>query len=195
MAITKTSNSGLTGIKYNDIAADNNYMETIASTLVGAGGSSTIVFNNIPQGYKHLQIRCLARTDRGYYLDYAKVTFNSDTGANYTTHHLFGDGATAYGYGATAFNATQILRFAGTASPSISNAFGAAVVDILDYANTNKNTTIKNLGGIDFNGSGELGLYSGLWNNTSAINNINIAVGGGTLFSQYSRFSLYGIKG
>ena len=168
--------------------------DSLWSTTVPSGGVSSVTISNIPQTYKHLQLRCLVRTDRGYFLDYAKVTFNSDSGANYTTHHLYGDGTTAYGYGATGFTATQILRFAGTASPSIANAFGAAVVDILDYANTNKNTTIRNLGGVDVNTAGELGIYSGLWNNTSAINSITIAVGGGTLFSEYSSFALYGVK-
>mgnify|MGYP000739741444 CR=1 FL=1 len=46
-----SAKSGGTGIS---LALDNNFMEPIASST---GGSSTIVFNDIPQGYKHLQIR------------------------------------------------------------------------------------------------------------------------------------------
>ena len=89
MAITKTSNSGLTGIKYNDIAADNNYMETIASTLVGAGGSSSITFSSIPQGYKHLQIRAITRdTFAGGNGNNMGIYVNADTGSNYAVHYM-----------------------------------------------------------------------------------------------------------
>jgi hypothetical protein len=70
--------------------------------------------------------------------------------------------------------------------------FGALVIDILDYTNTNKNTTIRSLGGYDANGSGYLQLESMLWNNTAAINQIVLGTGG---WAQYSSFALYGIKG
>ena len=166
----------------------------IATTTLGSA-TSTVTFSSIPQDYTHLQLRVLVRTDRSsFYLDYLKMTYNSDSGANYTTHHLAGDGATASAYGAGSQNFTQILRLAGAASPSISNTFGVAVVDILDYTNTNKYKTMKNIGGVDFNGSGELGLYSGVWLNTAAINTITLTVGGGTVINQYSSFQLYGVK-
>jgi hypothetical protein len=167
----------------------------IATTTVGSGGTSSVTFSSIPQTYTHLQLRMITRTDRSsFYLDYLKTTFNSDNGANYTTHHLSGDGANAGAYGAGSQNFSQILRLAGAASPSISNTFGVAVVDILDYTNTNKHKTLRNIGGTDFNGAGELGLYSGAWLSTSAINTITLTVGGGTSINQYSSFQLYGVK-
>jgi hypothetical protein len=64
----------------------------------------------------------------------------------------------------------------------------------LDYTNTNKNKTARSLWGYDANGSGYVGLYSGLWRNTSAINRIDYVPASGT-FPQYSSFALYGIKG
>lgn len=70
----------------------------------------------------------------------------------------------------------------------------AVVVDILDYANTNKNKTIRVLAGVDNNGSGEVALNSGLWPSTSALNTIKILTTSGNL-NQYSSFALYGIKG
>ena len=170
--------------------------ESIATTTVGVSGQATIEFTSIPQTYKHLQLRMLIRTNRSsYYVDYLKTTFNSDNNANYTTHHLAGDGSSASAYGAASQNFSQILRFAGAASPSISNTFGVAIVDILDYTNTNKYKTLKNIGGTDFNGSGELGMYSGLWMSTSAISSITLTVGGGTLINQYSTVALYGMNG
>ena len=177
------------------VAASTSSYESISTVTVGSGGSASISFTSIPATYTHLQIRAIARTDRSaYFLDFGKITFNSDSGANYTTHQLYGDGSSAIAYSATAQNYGSILRFTAVASPTPSNTFGAAIVDILDYANTNKYKTIRNLGGADTNGAGELGLYSGLWLNTSAISSINIAPVG-TQFNQYSQFALYGIKG
>ncbi len=48
--------SAKTGSTSLSLALENNFMEPIASTLVGAGGVSTVTFNDIPQTYKHLQV-------------------------------------------------------------------------------------------------------------------------------------------
>jgi hypothetical protein len=68
------------------------------------------------------------------------------------------------------------------------------VIDILDYANVNKYTTIRVLGGADLNGSGAINLVSGLWMNTAAVTSFLISADSGNL-AQYSSFALYGIKG
>lgn len=170
--------------------------DALWSTTVPSGGVSTITISNIPQTYKHLQIRMLGRTNRTTYSsDYIKLVANNDTGANYANHQLVGTGSAASAAGTTGNTNAFIQRFSGNAIAA--NIFGVAVVDILDYANTNKYKTIRNLGGIDENnvaGVGEIGLYSSLWLNTSAISSITLSSGGGTLFSQYSSFALYGIN-
>ena len=186
MATTKLSDSGTRGNKYENLSADNNYMETIASTLVGAGGVSSITFSNIPQGYKHLQVRYITLTNT--LAGPTTLQFNGDTtGANYRYHVLFGNGTSALaGTGTTAY--APIFQ-GNTTYPS------AGILDILDYNNTNKYKTTRNLDGYDTNNtiSGSLGLSSGLWMNTAAITSITFV--GNTSFSQYTRFSLYGIKG
>ena len=73
------------------------------------------------------------------------------------------------------------------------NVFGAGVLDILDYANTNKNKTAKTLAGFDANGSGFADLWSGAWYNTQAITSVTL-VAGSFLFAENSRFALYGVK-
>jgi hypothetical protein len=92
MATTKISNSGLAGIKYQNISADNNYMETIASTLL-ATTATGVTFSNIPQGYKHLQVRILARDNRAVTLDNLIIQANGDTGSNYSDHFTPGGGS------------------------------------------------------------------------------------------------------
>jgi hypothetical protein len=71
--------------------------------------------------------------------------------------------------------------------------FGGYITDILDYTNTNKYTTVRNIGGVDQNGNGQLGLTSGLWMNTNAVNEVTVTPGSG-VFTQYSTFALYGVK-
>jgi hypothetical protein len=170
--------------------------DSISTVTVGSGGSASISFTSIPSTYTHLQIRGIARTDRtAYFLDFGKITFNSDSSSVYTTHQLQGDGSAASNYAEINTAYGIMNRFAAVASPTPANTFGAAIIDILDYTNTNKFKTIRNLGGCDTNGAGEVGLYSSLWRNTAAISTITIAPGGGTQFNQYSQFALYGIKG
>jgi hypothetical protein len=166
-----------------------NSYESIATVTVGSGGTSTITFSSIPSTYKHLQLRILAR-DAGANGEF-KIELNSDTTTtNYRRHNVYGDGSGAYA--STGNNNTCApVAYSGQTA----NSFEAVVMDILDYADTNKNTTIRTLFGKDLNGSGDVGLQSNLWVNTAAVNNIVFKVVGGTNFVQHSQFALYGIKG
>ena len=123
------------------------------------------------------------------------INMNNDTGANYGYgyHEIYGDGSTAAAYyGAVSATRMSFDRIAGNNAGA--NIFGAFIVDILDYKDTNKYKTARFLGGTDQNGSGAIAFGSGLWLSTSAINRIDIAGAGGNI-SQYSQIALYGIKG
>lgn len=163
--------------------------ESIATTTVGAGGSSSISFTSIPSTYTHLQLRAISRsTTTG---ESGQITFNSDTNTNYQRHYLIGSGAAASaGAGASTSN-IDILYI--NSSATTANVFATNILDILDYANTSKFKTVRLLAGADFNGSGYVGLYSGAWRSTSAITSITITPSSG--IAQYSSFALYGIKG
>jgi hypothetical protein len=78
---------------------------------------------------------------------------------------------------------------------ALSNLFAGYVIDILDYANTNKNKTIRSLAGSDANGSGTIWFGSIAWLSTSAITSLSFNIESGSNFTQYSSFALYGIKG
>jgi hypothetical protein len=159
--------------------------ESIATVTVGGGGSSSISFTSIPSTYQHLQIRGIAKMSSGASL---YMQLNSDTGSNYARHYLNGNGSTV-GAGA---NSSFTNMFVGTTANATST-FGANVIDILDYKDTNKYTTSRALSGADANGSGFVQFMSGLWINTSAVTTITIT--GDSNFDQYSSFALYGIKG
>lgn len=171
--------------------------ESIATTTVGSGGSSTITFSSIPSTYTHLQIRALARTNRNTSAgDFYAIRFNSDTGANYIIgHQLYGNVTTAGSFfnGASG-NQIYIERI--PALNSTASVFGGTVIDILDYRNTNKYKTTRALSGWDNNGANcEIHFASGAWMSTSAITSIEITSGTLNNFVQYSHFALYGIKG
>jgi hypothetical protein len=165
--------------------------DSIATTTVGAGGAASITFSSIPQTYRHLQIRGIMRTDRaGQPKDQLRMQLNSDTGSNYVAHYLSGDGASAAAAANTGLS--FINNNSVTGATSAASIFGVVVMDILDYTNTNKYTTVRFLSGYDTNGAGTVELDSGLWLNTAAITNINIAAIANLV--QYTQLALYGVK-
>ena len=190
--------NAIVGLFGTPVAPSTTAYESIATTTVGAGGTSSVTFSSLGS-YKHLQIRILGQSNRGTYgMDNPKMTFNSDTASNYSYHSLAGDGGAAFAGAASSTTFMDVGdRSIGT---TVSGVFGALVVDILDYADTNKYKTIRTLSGTDFNGSiagyaGAVCLSSGSWRSTSAITSITLAPRYGSLFTQYSSFALYGIKG
>ena len=173
-----------------------NSYESIATVTVGSGGQSTITFSSIPSTYKHLQIRSFIQTNRSAATgDYLAIRFNGDTASNYNAHFLGGNGTSAVA--GVEGNGTSMLIERVSCSTQ-TNIFSGMVWDILDYASTSKNKTMRSLGGYDVNGDASttnLNLMSGLWINTAAMTSITINAGVGTGFTQYSSFALYGIKG
>ena len=106
-------------------------------------------------------------------------------------HQMVGNGS------ATGAEAQTIGYFGNmSAGTSPANAFGAGVIDILDYTNTNKNRVGRSLSGHDNNGSGgEVFFGSWLKASTTAITSITLTVASTANFDQYSNFALYGVKG
>lgn len=166
--------------------------DSIATVTVGSGGTSEINFTSIPATYTHLQIRLIGRVTTS--ATELRVKFNGDTNtANYFWHELNGTGAAV-----NAFNqisgGTPLRTMYNGGLPTATSIFGAGVMDILDYANTNKNKVLRMLSGYDLNGSGHIHLDSGLWMSLSAITSITLYPPSVNL-TQYSSFALYGIKG
>jgi len=183
--------SAKTGSTSLSLALENNFMEPIASTLVGAGGANAVIFNDIPQTYKHLQVRLTCALASAVYDADIVMQFNGDYANSYSKHRIYGSGSSVgVDYSGT-LNYMQIARSGGAAS-----VFGAAIIDILDYTNTNKTKVVRSFFGQDSNGSGYMMISSGLWNNTSPVTAIRINEANFTgSFAQHTRISLYGMKG
>jgi len=167
--------------------------ESISTVTVGAGGQSSIEFTSIPQTYKHLQIRGIARAANADNFNDMRVRFNSDSGSNYAAHQMYGDGATPQSSNET--SATNMFFIYSPAASSGASIFSPGIMDILDYTDTNKYKTQKSIHGSDRNGSGYSILRSGHWRSFSAITSITLFYPvGPSNFAQYSSFALYGLN-
>ena len=160
----------------------------IATTTVGSTPVSEIVFSGIPSNYKHLQIRGISYSVVG--AD-CYVQFNGDTANNYSHHQMRGSGGTP----SSSANATAPGCWIGIDWSDNSQQIESRVIDILDYANTNKFKTTRTMHTSANNTSTEwLEFTSGHWRSTSAITSIRIHASTQT-FKQYTSFALYGITG
>lgn len=164
--------------------------ESIA-TATGTGSSGTITFSSIPSTFKHLQIRGMYLAGGSGSGIEVQVEFNNNSAANYADHRLSGNGSAASATGTdTGTGQGYNLPLNDLYQSANPNVF---ILDILDYASTTKNKTIRCFNGLDANGSGKVQITSGLWINTAAITSIKFTSPTFN-FTTSSRFALYGIK-
>jgi hypothetical protein len=181
--------------------ADTGSMFAIKSIYLSTA-TSTISFTGIPSTYKHLQLRMLLSTDRATYaIDNARITYNGDSSSGlYSWHSLeanVNNSGTPTSGADWSINYGQMGTVPSSAAPL---TFASYIVDIYDYANTNKGKTGKSYGGFEltsnvagYGGTNQLTSFG--WRNTAAINRIDIDRQTGSNFLAGSRIDLYGIKG
>lgn len=157
-------------------------------TILVSSPTQFLYFTNIPQDYKHLQLRMTLRTDSNSVDCY--IAFNGEsTSTNHSYHYLMGNGSSvSSGAGVSTWMVIGIPEI----STSTSGAFSGTIVDILDYSNPNKFTTSRSLsGGTSIN---QIRMFSAAWRNTAPVTEIRLNSGGGNMVAG-ARFSLYGVKG
>jgi len=165
--------------------------DALATVTVPSGGAATIEFVGIPTGYKHLQIRGIAKSTGGGTEDF-RMQLNGVT-SGYAVHALYGTGSGSGAANAGTSQSAIVEPYNFAVYSGGTSIFGAVIYDILDYANVSKFKTVRTFGGADVNGSGTVGLYSGLWQDTSAVTSIKLFATSNNL-AEYSTFSLYGVK-
>jgi hypothetical protein len=195
MAITSLSTSSLvSGVKrrrvWDQTATTDGFFQ-IATTTLNTTASS-ITFSSIPQDYTHLQIRYLARGTVSATGVGLRTRLNNDSGSNYSTHQLYGDGSSVATNGNG--NQTELAVGGMSAASAGSGIFGVGIIDILDYNNTNKYKTFRAIDGRDINGGGLVLIESGNWRSNNSISSILFYLSSDN-FAQYTSFALYGIKG
>jgi hypothetical protein len=165
----------------------NTYTQIGSTVTVGAGGTATISFSSIPATYTDLLIRLSIRSNYAGQPEIANMTINGST-ASFTNKDMFGTGTST---------ASQTNNSRGPFAEGNSwtaSVFSSADIYIPNYAgSTNKamlsDSVLENNGADAYEQ-----LNAILWSNTAAITSISFSTRNGTLWSQYSTASLYGIK-
>lgn len=184
--------NSLLGSLSSGVAASTSSYESIASAT-GTGSSKTITFNSIPSTYTSLQIRINGFTSSA---DNWNIRINGDSGTNYTTHYVFGNGSSvaAGGYAAPFDDKGSLNALSSAAVGGSGSYANVGIVDIHNYTNTSQNKTVRSFFGGDANGSGGICLDSVLWLSTSAITSLSIITTNYNMTAN-TTISLYGIKG
>ena len=206
MAVSRVKTSSiLQGFpKSRSLLAGNTAYDPAGTFLIqrvaGTGSAGNITFSSIPQTYKHLQIRGIARdtyTGAGQLsLRIYFNTINTPSSTSYADHYLMGNGTSASAVAASDA-ANFIVQSSQGNDGDLANTFAASIIDIHDYASTTKNKTVRYMAGYNFNSAStdnSVSIGSGLWVSTSAITSITIKTNV-TAFKTGSTIALYGMVG
>jgi hypothetical protein len=168
------------------MAAGNTY-EAIATQTLGSAAAS-VTFSSIPGTYTDLVLICQPASTTSS--DNVGLRFNGDTGNNYSSTCLSGDGSSASSSRTTNFSYINVANIIGT-----TGTLGGmtTISHIMNYSNSTTNKTVINRtsqNGATFNG---VEAIVGLWRNTAAITSIVVRQTGSPNFITGSTFTLYGI--
>jgi hypothetical protein len=168
----------------------------LLETQILGSAQASVTFSSLSSyasTYQHLQLRMTIRSTRANTEDYPYLRMNGVTTSSYVSHQLYGNGSTVASY-ANAQTTAGIFLNVSPAASATASVFSSHVVDILDAFETTKNKVIRTMGGF---ATREISLGSGLFLSTDAISSLTIqnTLSGSGNLAQYSRFSLYGIKG
>jgi len=167
-------------------------MEAIATQYLEADATS-VTFSSIPATYEHLQVRASDAaagysTGQTYYIE-----LNATAGTGYSSHVIRAHSSTV---GANALTGTAYIQIYDGLHGINTNVseYATITMDVLDYTNTNKNTSVLLNGGQSIsNSNSRLFFGSGLWDDTAAITQIKFTPSSGDM-RRGSSFTLYGIK-
>ena len=174
-------------VNHQSMNANNQFgaMVPISSTVVASTGSVTM--SSIPATFQDLFLVVSARTDSST-LTSALLRFNGDSGSNYSSTMLIGNGSSAT---SERYSNESFVRIGyAIGSSQLASAYASQTIHILNYANTSTNKTVIARDASDTNGSGLTQLSAGLWRNTAAISSITYA----TSLVAGSTATLYGIR-
>jgi hypothetical protein len=146
--------------------------DLITSTTLAAS-SAEVVFGSIPQTYRDLILVSSFNLTAG---GNPTISFNGDTGANYSRVYMLGTGSSALS------GADTSRQFAQATSGLITSN----ITQIMDYSATDKHKTFLVR---DNNTTDGTIAYAFRWANTAAINSINITAS----LAAGVTISLYGV--
>ena len=166
--------------------------EPIATQTVSGSSTSIVTFNSIPQTYTDIVAVCVVRsgtagTNTDNYIRLATGGGSVDSGSNYSTTRLYGNGSSASSDRLT--SSTLIYGGMIPASGSTAGNLAVTIHSIMNYSNTTTNKTVLS------RGNDALAFVSatvGLWRNTGSITSVQFLTNSN--FTDGNTFTLYGIK-
>lgn len=166
-------------------------MPTITYTPIAtntlASAQTTVTFSSIPGTYTDLVVVCSMRTTGANYQPILR--FNGDSGSNYSSTTVWGNGTSAGSNRHTNQNGIYANPGSGIGT---AGDFMPWIINVMNYSNTttNKTTVARFNNAVSVVNGGV-----GLWRSTSAITSLSlVAEAGSNDFQSGSTFTLYGIK-
>lgn len=160
-------------------------IKPLANITLGSAASS-VTFSSIVGTYRDL-VLVATYTNGVADNDYIAVKINSDTGSNYNSVTMLGNGSSASSANYSSSNYGWLTVSGGFDS----SGRGQLQTQFMDYAATDKHKTY-----ITRNGTSSKGVeaIAGRWASTSAITSLNIYSVNGWTFASGSTFALYGVS-
>jgi hypothetical protein len=155
--------------------------EPIATTTLGSASTSS-TFTSIPSTYTDLI--CVVTGASNGSLDLGWQA-NSDTGSNYSSTSLNGNGSSASSNRATSNTQANFGWMSSAATQ------GTHILQVFNYANTTTYKTSLGRGGL---ASNLVVTVVGLWRNTAAITSLTVTNNNGQTMNVGTTLTLYGIK-
>lgn len=166
-------------------------MIAIQTVTVGATGSTSIDFNNIPQIYTDLYVSFSLRGD-GYNATDTYMKFNSNS-SDYSYRLIWKDGNTSTPTSTSASSQSAMLIPFGTGSNTTANTFSNQSIYVPNYNSSNFKTVYMDSAHEGNSLDTWITILSGLWSNTSAITSLSLLPVSGKTWVQNSTATLYGI--
>jgi hypothetical protein len=161
-------------------------------TITLSSSQTTVSFSSIPLTYTDLIIVCFPseQTSQSNGLRVRVGNSSADTGSNYSTTFLHGNGTAV---GSNRETSATSFGLGWVNAPNSSVGIYNAICQLQNYSNT---TTFKTMINRSNNANQSTETNVGLWRSTVAINTIDIftSAGASNQLTSGSIFSLYGIK-
>ncbi len=168
-------------------------MEAIATQYLEADTAS-VTFSSIPSTYEHLQVRGSHRSTgssggQAFYIEFNGVSSNT-----YASHTMVAANSNAMGQRLD--SQPYIKIYDGIhGSLALSAEYATILLDVHDYRDTNKNTTVQlqMFDAITYSNDVRATFGTGMWNSTAAVTQIKFTPSNGNL-TRGSEYTLYGLK-
>lgn len=196
MAISRFSASRVTqGLPKYQSAWDSDNVQQGAlvpiAQAVSTGGSASMVFANVPQGYRDLKIIITGRAVYGSYTTLS-VYLNSTGPTGWSQTYLRGQNTTITSNRGTSSTPTYGFLMDTGWNNTAAGVLSAAEVDIFNYSSTSTFKAGIARNSLEEGTTGTTELNVATWANNAAITYVDVATNG--VWAGGSTATLYGIK-